>query len=156
MDPKQPHLRAVPQAGGHRVQPGLGDPVDAEAVEVPADESAASVGASTSSPLATAGRQVSTALARAVAEPIMHAALALAVGVAGAGVGAVTGRTWNAAGVGAGANLFLLGLGVSVLGRTLSPQLRIAYLVLSLLGASGAGYALWAGSQGSSSSSRRK
>ena len=155
MDPKQqPHLRAVPQGGGHRVR-GIGDPVDAEVVESTPTESATAVGATASpSPLATAGAQVSTALARAVAEPIMHAALMIAVGVAGAGVGALTGKTWNAAGVGAGTNLFLLGLGVSVLGRTLSPQLRIAYLVLSLLGAGGAGYALWAGS--GSSSSRRK
>lgn len=155
MDPKQqpPHLRAVPQGGAHRV-PGLGDPIDAEAVETTPTDSAAAVGAPTTrSPIAAAGAQISTALGRAVAEPIMHAALAISVGVAGAGVGALTGRTWNAAGIGAGTNLFLLGLGVSVLGRSLSPQLRVAYLVLSLLGAGGAGYALWAGTP---SSSRRK
>lgn len=142
--PNQPHLRAVPQGGGHRVG-GLGDPVEGEVVESTPAESAAAVGATSPSPIARASNQVSTAIARAIAEPIAHAALAITVGVAGAGVGGLTGKSWSSAGVGAGTNLFLLGLGMAVLGRSLSPQLRVAYLVLSLLGGGGAGYALWAG-----------
>lgn len=150
---KQPHIRAVPMNGGHRVG-GLQGPED---VVVDEAASAESVGATadvpaTTSPISRVGTQLSSALARGIGEPIAHAGLAITVGVAGAGVGGLTGRTWAAAGTGAGVNLFLLGLGMAVLGRAnLSPQLRWAYLLLSLLGGAGAGYALWAGT-----GSRRK
>jgi hypothetical protein len=80
--------------------------------------------------------------------------LTVTVGVAGALVGGATGRTWESAGLGAGANLFLLGLGMSIFGRTLRPAMRWAYLVLALAGGGGAGYALWSGSRGSSSKRR--
>lgn len=144
-DPKQqPHLRAVPVNGGHRVPGGLGDPV-ADVAATPA-ESAAAEGVRTSSPLANAGSSISQALARGVAEPIAHAGMAVVVGVAGAGVGGLTGKTWTSAGVGAGVNLFLWGLGGALLGRErMTPMLRWAYFALSLLGGAGAGYALWAG-----------
>jgi hypothetical protein len=145
---KQPHIRAVPMGGGHRVG-GLQGPEDVVVDEAAAaeDRGAGADVPAVSSPLSRASNQVSTAIARAVAEPIAHAGLAITVGVAGAGVGGLTGRSWTAAGTGAGVNLFLLGLGMAVLGRNnLAPQLRWAYLLLSLLGGAGAGYALWAGS----------
>ena len=137
--PPKPHLRAVPGVGG------LSGPEDV--VSTP-EESAEALDATPRepSPIVASARQVSSSLARAVAEPIAHAGLSVIVGSAGAAVGGITGRTWWSAGVGAGVNLFLLGMGMAVLNRQLPPMIRWTYLVIALAGGSGAGYSLYAGS----------
>lgn len=135
--PKPPHLRAVSGLAGPEDVVSTPE-ADAEALDATPREA-------TPSPIVASARQMSSSLAQAVAEPIAHAGLSIIVGSAGAAVGGLTGRTWWSAGVGAGVNLFLLGMGMAVLNRQLRPTLRWAYLVIALAGGGGAGYSLWAG-----------
>jgi len=160
--PRQPHLRAVPapRAEEQRVEAGSArSPVAGEVEAVGravAEAEAAQAGGSPSTPEPVrfaAPRRALRGLGAAqspeegfgtVPSALTHATITLGSAAIGAGIGGLASGSWRGAGIGALANLSVLGLSGALLGAgRLSTLWRILYGVLALGAGAGAGYLVW-------------
>lgn len=160
--PRQPHLRAVPapRADEQRVEAGPSrSPVagEVEAIgEALGEAEAARHGGSPSAPAPVRFAPPSRALrglgaAQSPSEGygslptiVTHAGTVLGSAGVGALVGGAASGSWKGAGIGALANLTVLGLSASLLGAgRLTTLERILYGTLALGAGAGAGYLVW-------------
>lgn len=153
--PRQPHLRAVPapRADEQRVEAGPSrSPVagEVEAIgEALGEAEAARRGGSPSAPPPRALRGLGAAQSPSegygsLPTIVTHAGTVLGSAGVGALVGGAASGSWRGAGIGALANLTVLGLSASLLGAgRLTTLERILYGTLALGAGAGAGYLVW-------------
>jgi|694.fasta_scaffold17096_6 hypothetical protein len=157
-EPRTPHLRAVPTpradeqrvASGSASSPVAGEvqtirdvAAEVEAVALHADEATvlarprfrSGFGGSAQSPQEGFGT---------IPSVLTHAGVTLGSAAVGGAIGGLAAGSWRGAGIGALANLSILGLSAAVLGSgRLSTTGRILYAVLALGAGAGAGYLVW-------------